>query len=138
MQHPSDFPGEYLELLIRKRYSTSTIKAYTSYFRDFICYFNQYDLNSITPQQINRYILELIQNKGISSSQQNQRINAIKFYYEKILGRKREYYQIQRPRGKFPAHHPHPGGGGKNVETDRQPETQMHTDDHLFSGTQEE
>ena len=27
-----------------------------------------------------------------------KRINAIKFYYEKVLGRKKEYYRISRPR----------------------------------------
>jgi integrase/recombinase XerD len=31
-------------------------------------------------------------------SQQNQRINSIKFYFEKVLGRKSEYYDIGRPR----------------------------------------
>lgn len=44
------------------------------------------------------YWLELIQKNQISSSQQNQRINAIKFYYEKVLGREKEYYKLDRPR----------------------------------------
>ena len=39
-----------------------------------------------------------IQLRNISVSQQNQRINAIKFYYEKVLNRKKEYYRISRPR----------------------------------------
>jgi integrase/recombinase XerD len=36
----------------------------------------------------------------ISESQQNQRINAIKFYYEKVLGLNREFYDIERSRKK--------------------------------------
>lgn len=55
-------------------------------------------MTEITTDQINSYILKLIKNDRISDSQQNQRINAIKFYYEKVLGRKKEYYSIDRPR----------------------------------------
>jgi len=95
---PNHLPEGYLELLLRKRYSQSTIKTYTNYFLQFMAYFNNQELKTITHQQINVYILKLIEFKKISSSQQNQRINAIKFYYEKVLGRKREYFHISRPR----------------------------------------
>jgi len=40
----------------------------------------------------------LIETKNISISQQNQRINAIKFYYEKILGKEKQYYELYRPK----------------------------------------
>ena len=40
----------------------------------------------------------MIRERVISLSQQNQRINAIKFYYEKVLGRVKEFYDIERPR----------------------------------------
>lgn len=92
------FPKEYLALLKQKRYSESTIKTYQKYFTDFQEYFSQEILDEISTQQINGYILELIETKNISASQQNQRINAIKFYYEKVLGRATEYYYIERPR----------------------------------------
>ena len=41
---------------------------------------------------INKYILYLVNEKKISVSQQNMRINAIKFYYEQVKGGKRQYY----------------------------------------------
>lgn len=94
-------PSGYMELLLRKRYSRSTITSYTKYFKDFLNYFVEEDLKAISYNQINSYLLEMIQNKNISISQQNQRINAIKFYYEKVLGRKKEYYRISRPRKEF-------------------------------------
>ncbi len=97
-QLTSSLPPEYIELLVRHRYSHNTIKSYTTYFREFREYFAGENLNEITPRQINQYILELIQFRKISASQQNQRINAIKFYYEKVLGRRRAYYQLSRPR----------------------------------------
>ena len=41
-------------------------------------------------------MVHLIQ-EDYSKSTQNQHINAIKFYFEKYLGRKKEYYYIERP-----------------------------------------
>ncbi|MCK4343802.1 MAG: tyrosine-type recombinase/integrase [Bacteroidales bacterium] len=43
------------------------------------------------------YLLHLIDN-GASASLQNQIINAIKFYYEKVLGYPKEYYFVDRPK----------------------------------------
>lgn len=91
-------PPGYLELLQRRRYSQSTISTYTSLFKRFSSNFQNQDLKTITVQQINTYISDLIDFRKISPSQQNQIINAIKFYYEKVLGRKREFYKLSRPR----------------------------------------
>jgi integrase/recombinase XerD len=49
-------------------------------------------------EEINAYLLDLIRQRKISASQQNQRINAIKFYFEKVLGREKMYFDIQRPK----------------------------------------
>lgn len=91
-------PEEYLAILQQKRYSENTIKTYLSYFENFLEHFKEEELDDISIDQINRYILDLIAKRNISRSQQNQRINAIKFYYEKVLGRATEYYNIERPR----------------------------------------
>jgi site-specific recombinase XerD len=88
----------YNDLLIQKRYSQNTQDIYCNYFKDFCMHFSKEELVNITTVQINSYILNLIKSKNISISQQNQRINALKFYYEKVLGRKKEYYEIHRPR----------------------------------------
>jgi integrase/recombinase XerD len=91
-------PEGYMEKLERMRYSQNTIKTYSHYMKDFMNHFHDRELQTITPGDINRYLLNLIRRRKISASQQNQRINAIKFYYEKVLGRKRQYYQLNRPR----------------------------------------
>ncbi|TFH26788.1 MAG: integrase [Bacteroidia bacterium] len=91
-------PSQYLEKLIEKRYSPNTIKTYVSYIKSFAEEFQDSSLESVSTQQINNYILNLIRMKGISASQQNQRISAIKFYYEQVLGRKKAYYQLSRPK----------------------------------------
>lgn len=89
---------KYKDLLIQKRYSQNTQNIYYSYFKDFCNYFQNENLENITTDQINSYILDHIKSKNISISQQNQRINAIKFYYEKVLGREKQYYELHRPK----------------------------------------
>lgn len=93
-----ELPAQYYEILIRKRYSPNTIKTYVCYMKSFMEEFHDCKLESISTQQINDYILKLIRTKGISPSQQNQRINAIKFYYEKVLGQDKLVLSIERPR----------------------------------------
>lgn len=95
-------PQAYYDVLDIKRYSESTKKTYTNYFGDFMRYFSKKVLEDIGVDEINQYILELIRLKHISPSQQNQRINAIKFYYEKVLGREKVYISIERPRNNSP------------------------------------
>jgi len=95
------FLENYNNLLIQKSYSQNTRKTYINYFGDFIKYFKNLNIEKLTITQINNYILELIKTKNISISQQNQRINSIKFYYEKVLGREKQYYNIYRPRKEY-------------------------------------
>jgi len=85
-------PEGYLELLEQKRYSPSTIKTYRAYFSDFVEYHKGRNIDRLKVADINRYILYLVNEKKISVSQQNMRINAIKFYYEQVKGGKRQYY----------------------------------------------
>ena len=91
-------PDDYLEKLERRRYSPNTIATYTSYFKDFIREFGFENLESISVKEIKAYLHRLISYNKISKPQQDLRVSSIKFYYEKVLGRDKEYYQIERPR----------------------------------------
>lgn len=82
-------PKGYLELLEQKRYSPSTVKTYRTYFSDFMEYHKGRNIDRLKVPDINKYILYLVNEKKISVSQQNMRINAIKFYYEQVKGGKR-------------------------------------------------
>lgn len=93
-----NLPDDYLEKLERKRYSPNTISAYTGYFKDFIREFGFENLGFISVKEINAYLHRLITYDKISKPQQNLRVSSIKFYYEKVLGRDKVYYQIERPR----------------------------------------
>ncbi len=91
-------PDGYLEKLERLRYSDSTVRTYTKYFKEFQAAYSGEKIGDLGADDINSYLTNLMSNQKMSASQQNQRINAIKFYYEKVLGRERMYWQIDRPK----------------------------------------
>lgn len=76
----------------------NTIRTYNAMFIKFLMVFKDRDPKQITTDQIRRFLLWMIDTKGISSSYQNQLINAIKFYYEHVLKRPRQVYQLERPK----------------------------------------
>ncbi|MCH8318442.1 MAG: site-specific integrase [Bacteroidetes bacterium] len=91
-------PQEYINKLKRRRYGKSTISTYTSLFTDYINYYPKKGPESITEEEIKDYMLYLVDKKGVSYSTQNQAVNAIKFYYEQVLGLEKKQYWIERPR----------------------------------------
>ncbi|MBC7488478.1 MAG: site-specific integrase [Cytophagaceae bacterium] len=90
-------PSSYREKLTIKRYSPSTMKTYMNCFKEFINHYSTVELLDISEDQIKQYMLYLVEDKKVSSSYQNQMINAIKFYYEQVLGKERKFYYIDRP-----------------------------------------
>ena len=91
-------PETYLAKLRELRYSTNTIDSYTFMFKEFINYYPDKELGDITEEEIVGYLQYLVTERKISTSYQNQAINAIKFYYERVLGGRRKVYLIERPR----------------------------------------
>lgn len=85
------------KILIVGGYSNSTVKTYIACLTYFKKYFYKIEIDQLTKDDIIEYLFYLIKN-NYSKSTQNQHINAIKFYFEKCLGKKREYYLIERPR----------------------------------------
>ncbi len=90
-------PEEYILKLKELRYSENTIRTYTDLFREFINYHFRYDIKTIDEPTIIAYLRYLVMERQVSSSYQNQAINAIKFYYEKVLGGLRKFYFVERP-----------------------------------------
>lgn len=92
-------PEEFIQKLTELRYSDKTVKTYANSFEEFINYFHKHDINSIDESMIISFLRHLVTVRKVSSSYQNQAINAIKFYYERVLGGQRKFYFIERPIG---------------------------------------
>lgn len=84
--------------LLLKRYSPRTITSYKCCFRAFLYHYKDKDPKEISSEEIEGYMINMIQFRKISESTQNQIINALKFYYEKVLGRSRQFYHWTRPK----------------------------------------
>lgn len=78
-------------------YSANTVKTYLEQFKLFLRFYPTYAPQDLTEAEISNYLLYLIDKKKISKSTQNQAINAIKFYYEKVLGHAKKVYYLERP-----------------------------------------
>lgn len=90
-------PDTYVLKLKELRYSEKTLKTYRNCFEEFINYYNSYEIDKIDETQIIAFLRYLVLERKVSSSYQNQAINAIKFYYERVLRGQRKFYFIDRP-----------------------------------------
>jgi len=93
-------PEDYLRKLELKKYSISTVKNYVKCFEAFINHYKDEELIALNENDIRDYLQKLVQEKR-STSYINQAINAIKFYYEVVLGMPNRFYDIERPRKEY-------------------------------------
>lgn len=97
-QKSNDSLAHYERSIILSGYSKSTLKNYRACFVQFLSYFESRELLELTKTEIEGFVYHLISKYKISPPKQNQMINAIKFYYEKVMDQPREHYNIQRPK----------------------------------------
>lgn len=87
-----------MEQKLRLRgYSLSTLKTYLQQFKDFQKFYSGTSVVDLNEIEIRNYLLYLTERKKVSISYQNQAINAIKFFYEKIMLQERKVYYLERP-----------------------------------------
>ena len=91
------FPKEFIEALERWNYSDATIKTYKQNFSLLMKHYPDVEPSEITLEQIREYIIYLVKVKKYSVSSQNNAINAIRFYYTKVLHRELEDFYAPRP-----------------------------------------
>jgi site-specific recombinase XerD len=84
--------------LLELRYCPATIKTYTSLFEEFINHFPLNPIDQLDEKKVIEFVQYLVLERKVSISYQNQAINAIKFYYEKVKGGQRKFYFLDRPR----------------------------------------
>lgn len=90
-------PKEFIRKLEINKYAKSTAHTYISFFEKFINFYKDMDLNEIDENDIRNYLQKLV-HENKSDSVLNQTVNAIKFYYEAVMGMPNRFYSIERPR----------------------------------------
>ena len=92
-------PESYFQKLELRRYAYNTAKTYVFCFERFINFYHNRAIDSLDERDIRLYLKSVV-SEGKSDSYINQSINAIKFYYEVVMGMPSRFYQIERPRRK--------------------------------------
>ena len=88
----------FTEILKLKSYSESTIKTYTNEFLQLLQLLKNKPADDLTVADLKRYMVFAMEKQGISENTAHSRLNALKFYYEQVLGREKFFWEIPRPK----------------------------------------
>ncbi|MFN8296292.1 MAG: tyrosine-type recombinase/integrase [Chitinophagales bacterium] len=88
---------KYIELLYLLGYSKTTIKTYSVEFAQLLYLLKEKDVSLLSTEQIKSYLLYCLQVLKLSENQVHSRINAIKFYFERVLKQPKIVMEIPRP-----------------------------------------
>ena len=87
--------------LVLKGYSPNTIRNYCNEFHQLLRLLGTRNVNNLSKDQVMSYLLWLLETKGCSETKVHTAVNALKFYFEKVLGREKEFYDLPRPKKPF-------------------------------------
>lgn len=88
----------FTEQLQLKAYSPNTIKTYTTEMASLLVILKQHPVKNLTPERIRSYLLYCVNELKISENHLHSKVNALKFYYEKVLGNEKFFFEIPRPK----------------------------------------
>lgn len=89
------------ERLLLKAYSESTIRTYLSEMAQLLGLLKDNQADSLTPDRLKRYLVFCYEKLRLKENTLHSRINAMKFYYEQVLGRAKFFWEIPRPKKPF-------------------------------------
>lgn len=92
---------KFRQMLTLKAYSASTIRTYTNEFRAFLGMLKNVPADTMTVDRIKDYLQYCSDTLKLSENTLHSRINALKFYYEQVLGWEKFFWKIPRPKKKL-------------------------------------
>lgn len=90
--------SQFLTQLQLKAYSPSTLKTYRNEFLPLLRLLKNRDVATLTVEEVRRYLLYCIKKQGLKEATLHSRINALKFYFEQVLGHERMFLEVPRPK----------------------------------------
>lgn len=93
-----DALNRFLKTLELKAYSPSTIKLYRIEFVHLLVLLNERRVDELGTDHLKSYFLWLLKEQRYGESQLNTAINAVKFYFEKVLLQPRRVFDLPRPK----------------------------------------
>lgn len=89
---------KFVNELHLKAYSANTIATYKAEFAQLLYILKEKPAKDLTPEKLQSYFLFCINKLRLSENTIHSRMNAIKFYYEQVLHRKKMFIDIPRPK----------------------------------------
>ena len=89
---------EFINLLKAKAYSQSTFKTYRNEFLIFLKKIKDIPAEKLEVEHIKRYIVHCLEDDKLSENTVHSRLNALKFYYEQVLGKEKMFFEMPRPK----------------------------------------
>jgi len=90
--------GAFIEWLRSRRYSENTVKTYSEALRTFLRFYWNKPISEISNQDLVSFNNSFIIENKLSASYQNQIVNAIKLFFDKIEGSKMRVDLVHRPK----------------------------------------
>lgn len=89
---------KFQQLLILKGYSPNTFRTYTNEFHLLLRLLNTVSVATLEKKHVTSYLLWLIKKRGYTEQHVHTAVNALKFYFEHVEGRTKEFYDLPRPK----------------------------------------
>lgn len=81
-----------------KAYSASTIKTYLGEITQLLQLLKNIPADDLKPEHLKRYLVYCYEKLNLTENTLHSRINAMKFYYEQVLGKEKFFWEIPRPK----------------------------------------
>ncbi len=81
-----------------KAYSPSTIRTYLNEMAQLLGMLKDIPADELKPEHLKRYLVYCYEKLQLKENTLHSRINAMKFYYEQVLGREKFFWEIPRPK----------------------------------------
>jgi integrase/recombinase XerD len=81
-----------------KAYSPSTIKTYLNEMSQLLAILKDIPADQLRPEHLKRYLVFCSEKLNLKENTLHSRMNAMKFYYEQVLGREKFFWEIPRPK----------------------------------------
>lgn len=89
---------DFQNQILLKGFSQSTMRVYSVEFAQLLYVLKDYPVEKLTKEKLKSYFLYCIKELGLSENYLHSRINAIKFYFEKVLHQDKMFFDIPRPK----------------------------------------
>jgi len=86
------------QMLKLKAFSPSTIRTYLNEMAQLLIAIKDIPAAELKPEHLKRYLVYCYEKLELKENTLHSRINAMKFYYEKVLGREKFFWEIPRPK----------------------------------------